>query len=91
MEKKLSELVEEHDGDLEILIEELQKELESLNGKRLHNVECEECSGHFGYVPDEGFLYDCSDCQAYYKEIKERKEKLSTWITILEAFKEFYE
>lgn len=71
---------------LEKLLSEIKEEYafeKKYNNESLNPIGCENCSGHFGYNPEEGYLYDCSDCNKHNNLQKEKIEKLENYIKVL--------
>lgn len=74
---------------LELLLSKIQEEyldvLDSPEDLNPNGCDDNKCSGHFGsWSYEDGYSYDCSDCQSYYKNRKEKIEVLESYIKALE-------
>ena len=74
---------------LELLLSKIQEEyldvLDSPSSLNPYGCDDNRCNGHFGdYSYQDGYRYDCSDCQSYYKNRKEKIEVLESYIKALE-------
>lgn len=70
---------------IEMILDEKTDEYFDLKNQDEHlNPDgCENCNGHFGWHPEEGYLFECCDCQNYYSSRKEALEKLNAQIEVL--------
>ena len=74
---------------LELLLSQIQQEymdiLDTPTSLNPDGCDDNRCNGHFGsWSYEDGYSYDCSDCQNYYKNRKEKIEVLEKYIKALE-------